>query len=329
MRLSAFSVVDEYPPATGESTDRLRDVVSLAVAADRAGLRTLWVAEHHFHPGGANPAPAVLLAACGARTKRLRLGVMVSVLPFHRPIELAEELAELDRLTGGRLDLGVGSGYIPLEFEGFGIDPATKRERFDAAYSLLFSALAGKEVRVDGAATTVRLNVRPVQTPHPPVWIAVQRREAVPHVARRGASLALIPYATMTRPDEIGDIVREYRANLAPGVEGRVTIALHAYAGPSLRRARRSLQRYLDSRRATQSAFYLAKVHDDPRSARAEAIEEAGFALLGSGPEVADRLREFERLGVDEVAGIFDFGGLPPRTVAASVRATARAFGAS
>ena len=327
MKLSAFTVVDAYPDLPDASRDRFGDVLRLAEAAEAGGLSTLWVAEHHFQPGGVCPAPPVLLAACGQRTRRIRLGVMVSVLPFHRPIELAEEYALLDRLLGGRLNLGVGSGYIPLEFEGFGIDPATKRERFDRHLETLLAALDGKEVRSDEpGATAVRLNVLPVQRPHPPIWVAVQRREAVPFVAQRGASLALVPYATVADLRELGDQVREFRSHRPDGGAAEVAVAVHLYAGDRPERARAALQRYLDARLATQSVFYQEKVRRDPRHATAETIEASGFALFGSPDEVAGRLADYAAVGVDEVLGIFDFGGLGSSEVTRSVTELGRAF---
>ncbi len=320
MKLSAFSVVDEYPSPDGAPTDRVREVVGLAEAAESAGLSALWVAEHHFHPGGVCPSPPVLLAACGARTRRLRLGALVSVLPFHRPIDVAEEYALLDRLLGGRLNLGVGSGYLPTEFEGYGVDPAGKREAFETSLATILAAFAGEPIRVDGERSVpVRINVRPVQQPHPPLWVAVQRREAVGHVARRGLSIALVPYATVADVAELAAEIREYREQLPAGARGEVAVALHLYAGPSPARAREALQRYLDSRLAFQSAFYKEKVAHDPRHARAETLEASGFALFGGAEEVATGLRRFADAGVDEVVGLFDFGGLPPSEVHASI----------
>lgn len=325
MKLSAFTVVDEYDEAA--ASHRLAEVVALAEAAEEGGLSTLWVAEHHFHPGGVCPSPPVLLAACGARTRRLRLGSLVSVLPFHAPIELAEQYAMVDRLLEGRLNLGVGSGYLTAEFEGFGVDPTTKRERFDAGLDTLLTALAGGEVRSPGAGSVpVRLNVRPVQVPHPPIWIAVQRREAIPFVAHRGASIALIPYATVSDLQELAEEIREYRTHLPAGVHGEVAVGIHLYAGAYPGRARAALQRYLDSRLATQSTFYQEKVRHDPRQASAGAVEESGWAVFGSPPEVAQRLGAFEAAGVDEILGIFDFGGLSPTEVAASVLGLGQAF---
>ncbi len=327
MRLSLFSVLDPFPDADVPSRDRLSEFVDLAGAADAAGLEAAWVAEHHFVGTGLCPSPPVLLSSVAARTRRLRLGSLVSVLPFHAPIQVAEEYAMVDRLSGGRLNFGVGSGYLPLEFEGFGIDPATKREAFDRALETILAAWRGEAVRAAGpTAVPTRLGVRPVQRPHPPLWLAVQRREAIPFVARRGAGVALIPYATVEGIDELAAEIREYRAALPPGATGRASVAVHVYAGPHADRARAALQRYLDSRRATHSAFYQEKVRRDPRQASAGTIEGAGFAVFGEPAEVAERLREFEAAGVDELLGIFDFGGLARDDALASVTGLGRVW---
>jgi alkanesulfonate monooxygenase SsuD/methylene tetrahydromethanopterin reductase-like flavin-dependent oxidoreductase (luciferase family) len=327
VKLSAFTVVDAYPETPDATRDRYADVLALAQAADVAGLSAFWVAEHHFQPGGVCPAPPVLLAACAERTRRIRLGVLVSVLPFHRPIDIAEQYAMVDRLAGGRLNLGVGSGYIPLEFEGFGVDPATKRERFDRNLETLLAALDGHEVRSDEpGAVPVRINVLPRQRPHPPLWIAVQRREAIPFVARRGASLALVPYATVSGLPELREQIREFRGHLPQGSTAQVSVAVHVYAGERPDRARNALQRYIDSRLRTQSVHLQEKVQRDPRHASAATIEETGFALFGRAASVAERLDDYARVGVDEVLGIFDFGGLDTSEATRSVSELGAAF---
>ncbi|MCI4326466.1 MAG: LLM class flavin-dependent oxidoreductase [Thermoplasmata archaeon] len=325
MRLSAFSVVDAYdddPP----SRDRLGEVLLLADAAEHAGLSTVWVAEHHFHAGGVCPSPPVLLTAIAARTHRIRIGSLVSVLPFHNAVDLAEQYAMVDRLSGGRLNLGVGSGYIPLEFEGFGVDPATKRERFDVGLATLLGGLQGEAIVPSPTLGPRRLNVAPVQRPYPPIWIAVQRRDALPFVARRGVSVALVPYATVGSLGELAEQIREFRSHLPPGAEVSVSVALHLYAGERPERARTALQRYLDSRLATQSAFYQDKVRRDPRHASAATIERTGFAAFGAPTEVVSQLESFRQAGVDEVLGIFDFGGLSVADVRASIEALGPTF---
>ncbi len=327
MKLSAFTIVDQFPADEGRGRDRYAEVIQLAEAAEAAGLSGLWVAEHHFQPGGICPSPPVLLAACGARTRRLRMGAMVSVLPFHRAVDLAEEYALLDQVTGGRVNLGVGSGYIPAEFEGFGVDPATKREKFDTSLAQILDAFAGREVQVaETAPHPVALNVRPVQSPHPPLWVAVQRREAIAFVARKGLSIALIPYATVSGLPELAEEIREFRASLPAGSQAEVAVGLHIYAGAHPDRARAALDRFLSSRLRTQSTFYQAKATHDPHHASRAGLEQGGLALIGSPTEVVDRLDAFRRIGVDEVLGIFDFGAFPAEDVSASVRALGAAF---
>ncbi|MFZ0829637.1 MAG: LLM class flavin-dependent oxidoreductase [Thermoplasmata archaeon] len=322
MQLSVFSVLDAFPPEVDfAGRNRYSELLSLADAADRSGLASVWVAEHHFLSSGLCPAPSVLLAAMGTRTRRVRLGSLVSVLPFHSPIEIAEQYALLDQLIGGRLNFGVGSGYIPAEFEGFGVDPKDKRERFDRALETILAAFRGDEVRADApGAHPVRLNVLPRQQPSPPIWVAAQRREALPFVARKGYSVALIPYATVRDVAELAEEIREYRAALPAGTTATVSAAVHIYAGPSPERALTAFQRYLDTRLATQSTFYQQKVQADPRHASAAALEESGLSMIGGLNEVEERAHAFADAGVDELLGIFDFGGLTLSDSVGSIR---------
>lgn len=324
MHLSVFTVVDEYPELVAVSDDRLNQVVDLAGVADAAGLHAVWVAEHHFHDGGVCPVPSVLLAACGARTQRIRLGCLVSVLPFHPAIEVAEQLAMVDRMTNGRLQMGFGSGYLPLELDGFGVAPEAKRGLFDERFDAVLAALRGEAIRAGGPQ--VRINVRPVQRPTPPVWIAVQRPEAIRFVGQRGASLALIPYATVNGLDELATQILEYRRSLPPGVIGSVSVGLHLYAGTDPQTARTALQRYIDTRLAHRSTHLQAKVAQHAEHATAASVERQGFALFGSARDVVERLEAFRTIGVDEVLGLVDYGGLPPSVSHQTVRELGERF---
>lgn len=327
MRLSAFSIVEEN--GTAPPRDRHREVIEIAEAAERAGLEAFWVAEHHFQPGGLCPDPAVLLAAIASRTRRIRLGSLVSVLPFHEPIETAEAYALVDRLSGGRLNFGVGSGYVPLELEGFGVLPEAKRARFDRALDTILRAWQGETVRTERPdSRPVTLNIRPVSAPHPPVWVAVQRREVIPFVARRGFSLALIPYATVSGLPELSEEIGEFRAALPQGTSARVSVAFHLYAGPDPDAGTAALQRYLDTRRSTGSVHYEQKVARDPHQADARAIHGSGLAYIGRPEGLPAWLREVEAAGVDELLAIADFGGVTVPTVTNSLSAAQDALAA-
>ncbi len=327
MRLGAFTVADPDPRRNDGDPDRALEVVRLAEAVEAAGLDSLWVAEHHFQGGGAVPSPPVVLAACGMRTRSIRLGSLVSVLPFHRPVDVAEEYALLDRLLDGRLNLGVGSGYLASELAGFGVDPAAKRERFDRTLAMVLEAFSGHAIRAgDEGAPLVTLSVRPKQRPHPPLWVAVQRREAIPFLARRGLSIALIPYATVDTVDELGTVIADYRRALPRGTPGSVVAAVHLYAGARPEVGREAFARYVESRLASGSTFLRAKTARHPEHASPEALERAGLALFGAAKEVVSRLEAFSRVGVDELLGIFDFGGLAAAEAERSVRAVGAAW---
>lgn len=123
-----------------------RSVVELFTAAEELGYDSGWVAQHHFHPEhGRLPSPLVLLAAAAARTSRIGLGTAIVALPFEDPLRLAEDAAVLDALSGGRLQLGLGSG-VPAgaEFAAFGLDPAARHATYDAKLAVLTGALAGR-----------------------------------------------------------------------------------------------------------------------------------------------------------------------------------------
>lgn len=110
----------------------VKEQMELMHEAENLGFDSVWPAEHHFSEYGYCASPQVSLAAVAARTRRIRLGTGVVVLPFHNPVRVAEDFAFLDLMSDGRVDLGVGRGYQPLEFRGFGLDgqQANSREIF-------------------------------------------------------------------------------------------------------------------------------------------------------------------------------------------------------
>ncbi len=320
---SVFSIFDEFPderPHRG--SDRYTEALELVQLADRLGYHTFWAAEHHFHPAGSLPAPPVWLAAASQVTRRIRLGSLVTVLPLHEPVALAEEFALLDRLSSGRLEIAMGTGNTPMEYEGFGLDPETRRAVFPSRMDLFLKALRGEEV--GSPRRKVRINVLPVQRPPPPLWIAAGRREAIRHVGRQGFSLAMIPYATVPDLSTLREEIREYRDALPAGVEPRVVAGYHIYAGADPKPAREALQRYLEQRLFSQSAGYLARVKEDPDLSSVDGLVRRGFVMMGSEEGIRRRIQDLEDCGVTEIAGIFDFGGLPFPRIRESLERFAR-----
>jgi alkanesulfonate monooxygenase SsuD/methylene tetrahydromethanopterin reductase-like flavin-dependent oxidoreductase (luciferase family) len=305
LRLSIFSVQDHYPDRARSVADFYGETIAQAELADRLGYDTFFIAEHHFHEYGVAPNPPVLLAAMAMRTKRIRLGPAIAVLPFHHPINVAESYAMLDVLSGGRLVLGVGSGYLKHEFEGYGIDPAEKRERFDEALAVLKRALAGEEISHQGrfhALSHVKLNVRPLQA-QVPIYVAVLNRLAAFHVGKQGNRMMSVPYASVDRFDEVGVLAAEFgRGAAEAGAAPDTLFTFHTHVAESDAACRREAAAAFDLYVATR-LYAKSQTYDD--------IERSGLALFGSVETVADKLVALTRMGVRHVVALMNFGLMP------------------
>jgi alkanesulfonate monooxygenase SsuD/methylene tetrahydromethanopterin reductase-like flavin-dependent oxidoreductase (luciferase family) len=203
MLYSVMSVQDHYPGRGRSVPEFYAEVMAQGERADALGYDAFFLAEHHFHEYGAVPDPSVFLASLAQRTRRLRLGTSISVLTFRNPLTVAETYSMVDILSGGRLVLGVGSGYLKHEFEGFRIDPAEKRERFDESLEVLTKALSGERFSFHGKYLTVNdvaINIMPLQTPTPPIYLATLRREGAYHIGSKGQKMMCVPYASKWAP---------------------------------------------------------------------------------------------------------------------------------
>ncbi|MCC6202979.1 MAG: LLM class flavin-dependent oxidoreductase, partial [Gammaproteobacteria bacterium] len=134
----------------------IKEQMELMMAAESLGFDSTWPAEHHFSEYGFCASPQLTLAALATKTKRIKLGTGVVVLPFHHPIRVAEDFAFLDHLSDGRVILGLGRGYQPGEYRGFGVDQERSREIFQEGVSIIRQAwtqdrvnFQGKHYRVD------------------------------------------------------------------------------------------------------------------------------------------------------------------------------------
>lgn len=182
--------------------DRLTDVELYQRAFDRIryaeelGFDYFWLSEHHFVPEGHSPAPLTLAAAVAARTERIRLGTCVYLLPLHHPLQVAEEVATLDIVSGGRFELGVGLGYRPHEFAAFGIDRGARASRMDESCEILRRAWTQDGWSFEGrhfCLDDVSIHPRPLQDPHPPLWISARNERAAARAGRFRCPLMIAP----------------------------------------------------------------------------------------------------------------------------------------
>jgi alkanesulfonate monooxygenase SsuD/methylene tetrahydromethanopterin reductase-like flavin-dependent oxidoreductase (luciferase family) len=141
--------------------------------ADEAGFWCYFKSEHHLTPLDAAPCPSVFLAAAAQHTTQIRLIPLVYLLPFHHPLRLIEEVAMLDALSGGRLEVGVGRGIAPPEHEMWGLDPQDSREHSEEALQVLLKGLTHQRLDHRGrfySFEDVPMEMRPYQQPYPPLW---------------------------------------------------------------------------------------------------------------------------------------------------------------
>src|SRR5579875_1998798 len=198
-----------------DSSQGYREFIENNIEAEALGFHSTFLVEHHFTGFGQVSATLNLLTWLGARTRHLRLGTAVMVLPWHNPVLLAEQAATLDLLSGGRLDFGVGKGYRYNEFAGFCIDMAEAEARFEEALQVITQAFTanepfshhGKYWRFDN----IVVEPPSAQKPHPPFWMGAGSANSVREVAERGYNLLLGQYAP---PEEILEQFAQFAAEV-------------------------------------------------------------------------------------------------------------------
>lgn len=155
------------------------------VEAERLGFDSIWMTEHHFCDDGYTPSPLVMAGAIGSRTRRLRIGTNLMILPLHNPVRIAEDAATLSLLTGGRFDLGVGIGYRELEFNEFGRELKQRPSLMEEAIEIIRRAWAGDAVSFDGKRFKVgNVRITPPPEHKPNLYLGGMAEPAINRAAR-------------------------------------------------------------------------------------------------------------------------------------------------
>jgi len=201
LQFGIFDHVDRNPRLSLREYYEAR--LRLIEAYDRNGFYAYHLAEHHGTPLGLVPSPSVFLSAIAQRTKRLRFGPFVYPMSFYHPLRLAEEIAMVDQLSGGRLELGFGRGSVPAEIAFFGIDPDEAAERYTEGLELVIRALTDEVINHQGRFWQVRDVPRvlaPLQLPHPPIWYGAHSPDSAERAARRGLNVVNNDSPDIARP---------------------------------------------------------------------------------------------------------------------------------
>jgi alkanesulfonate monooxygenase SsuD/methylene tetrahydromethanopterin reductase-like flavin-dependent oxidoreductase (luciferase family) len=305
-----------------------REVVEQALwevdFAERHRFESVWVTEHHFSGYGSIGVPSVYAAGIAQRTRRIRIGYGVAVVPLHHPLRLAEEISWVDHLSEGRVVVGVGPGFSAFEFGGFGVPVDERHARFVAGFDVLRRALAEPEITFEGKR--LRIRPRPFTRPHPPFYWASTADESLRKAGAEGMPL-LFGLEPVT---EIAQRLKRYRAIRAEaGVSGE---AINREIGEMyvLRRicvadtdaeALRDVQEPLRWHREMGTrvhergeAIETVPVPEGP------SIEPTDGEWVGSAATVLRKLDELRALGLRKVIGWFHFGNMRYESVRRSMQ---------
>jgi alkanesulfonate monooxygenase SsuD/methylene tetrahydromethanopterin reductase-like flavin-dependent oxidoreductase (luciferase family) len=325
-----FGLHYQLPCHESQSTvQRYRDTVEQAVHAESLGFEAVWPVEQHFDPGlSILSAPLLMLAAVSERTRTLRLGIAIILLPLWHPIRVAEEVATLDVLSNGRVEFGIGRGSLPAHFTGYGIAQSENRDRFLEGLEIIRDAWTRDRVSYKGRffeVGNVTVVPKPVQQPYPPIRVAANSPDTFELMGKMG--LPIFVAAQVNPFPRIREYLPIYRNALAAaGHPDRnpedVTVLIPTYVAPTRAQVREevepSIRRWLQNvgaRYASAGAVVPPMVQERLERIRNMSYERACelMAVFDTPEASVERLQQFrEEFNMGRLICWFNPGGLVP-----------------
>ena len=336
-----FGMFHEFPSLPGRTESEAFDEAMEQVdAAERLGLDVMWLAELHFEPRrSVLSAPLSIASAIAARTRRMKIGIAVQVLPLCHPLRLAEEAATVDQLSHGRLIFGVGRSGVAQTYEAYGVPYAESRDRFREILDVIEQAWTKPSFSYEGKYhrfNDVAVVPKPYQKPTPPIRIAASTPDTFPAIGRRGVPIfASVRHTTWS--DLAGQIQRYHEAWQAAGHPGRgqVFVSAPTYIAETADRAYAEpkhsiLHFYHEQANLLEGAARLV----DPETAarrmrRVNQLRNLRYedglhnhALVGTPAAVAEKLSVLKQeIGLSGILAELNCGGLiPHRQVLTAMR---------
>jgi len=327
-----FGVFHEFPLAAGSSeTEAFDRSFEQVDAAEQWGIDVMWLAELHAAPTrSVLAAPLTVASAIAARTKRIKIGTAVQVLPLCHPLRLAEEAATVDQISHGRLIFGVGRSGFPRTYETYGIPYAESQERFAETLDIIKRAWAEPSFSYTGKYfdfRNVHLMPKPYQKPGPEIRIAINSPDSFPAMGTQGYPIfAAVRVGTLS---ELAPNLRAYReAYMQAGhtAPTKICLRLPIYLADTAEAARREPEesimhfyRWLGDQ-LTESASRPGARAIEQRAERGERLQTLtyddalrGKAVVGTPEMVVDRLHALrEELGLDGILAELNCGSLIP-----------------
>jgi alkanesulfonate monooxygenase SsuD/methylene tetrahydromethanopterin reductase-like flavin-dependent oxidoreductase (luciferase family) len=333
MEFGYFTLSDNAYPSIGRSPEQfIVEIREQAIHADRIGMHSAWIGEHHFDSLGVNSCPHMLLASIIPLTKNIRFAPAVVVLPLQHPLRVAEEYATLDLLSGGRVDFAVGRGYDRREYVPFGAEYMDSLELLDEGTEVILKAWnspgpwshKGRFFDIPEMTITPRPTQRPV-----PFYMACFSQASLDLAAKHGTNIIFAPFAASITFGGLAEATAAYRAtcarrNVKPG-KAKCSYFIHIAETPAEDDyGREALMRYFEN--AVKPAFrqepgktpptmlYFNKINEILAGMRKENLSDKSI-LLGTPAQIIETLKKVEAAGIDEVILYFNVGGKPHATV--------------
>jgi alkanesulfonate monooxygenase SsuD/methylene tetrahydromethanopterin reductase-like flavin-dependent oxidoreductase (luciferase family) len=329
----------------------IRNTVDQIVHADKFGWDYVWLTEHHFLGGFSHmSAPEVIFGAAAYQTEHIRFGFGLALTPpkYNHPVRIAERVAMLDCLSGGRVDMGSGRSTTPKELYGFGLDPEESRAQWLEGLEAVARLLGEEDVELDGQFVKMpprTVYPRPVQQPHPPLWVGGVGPGNAERAAKSG--LGMLFFALNAAPETLRESIQAYRDNIGdaqPFVPGGVNNqtagfinGLCSYDRDEIRQlaARKTVEHTLHGNInmitgwpddvLPPSYAHVESVREmygqivADKQAMADGLLEAGFVMAGTPEDCAPVLDAFHEVGVDQVIIHMQMGDVPHERILESL----------
>ena len=329
MKFGHFCLPTFFPDVDENVGLLTRRWIDLLAESEALGFDSLWANEHHFDAyGGIIPSPPIMLAALSQRTTKARLGSSIIVLPLHNPIEIAEQLAMVDLMSGGRVEFGIGRGFVQFDYDRLGISHDDSQERMFEQLDVILKAWSGEPFTHEGkyySYPKVEVWPRPEQRPHPPIWLScTQTPASFEWAGRMGHSILTVPYRSVETLIDRNKIYREAWAKAGhPADQWRIAAHYHCVLSENKQEAREigreAWRRYLLATTHTRNRNRMDE--DGPPDSSQRKIDEAvpdidqwveDLRTVACTPDEAVTLLENAQdvMGFNQCDCTFFFGGV-------------------
>ncbi len=329
MKFGAHYLPTYVADLDGPVTQFYRKMFEQMEEMDRLEFDHIWVTEHHFgNYGGLIPHPPTFLSAIARTTKRIRLGVAISVLPLHNPLEVAESYAMVDVVSNGRLEFGLGKGSERIEYKRSGVSQEEATGRMKEGTEIIRQAWSDGPVNFRGEFfhyDNVRVLPKPVQRPHPPIWVGCARSEdSFRWAGENGFNLMTLPYLypKLGSLERFTKVYREALAQAGRERAGREILGkFHIYVSNSLDQAVEEATPYLRNYGNVHAAADPDRELENVFGRDVASQMAQGFIIAGDPQRCIDAIHQWrEQVGLTTMSGTFYFGGMPQELALKNIR---------